>query len=59
MKRPKPFIVPEIEDEPGMAERFQRGLQRALSMPPQHRPDPKRKVGPASKGRVQKGKTKD
>src|SRR3954447_5252192 len=26
-----------IEDEPGMAERFQRGLQRALNTPPRHR----------------------
>jgi hypothetical protein len=57
-KRAKPFIVPELEDEPGMAERFQRGLQRALNTPPQHRtkPTPKTKERPASKGRVHKGK---
>ena len=50
---------PEIVDEPGMAERFQRGLQRALNTPPQHRPapTPKGKTRPASKGRVHKGKT--
>jgi len=44
--------LPEIHDEPGMAERFQRGLQRALNTPPQHRPAPKRKEHPASKGRA-------
>jgi hypothetical protein len=37
MKRAKPPELPEIIDEPGMAERFQRGLQRALNMPAQHR----------------------
>jgi hypothetical protein len=47
---------PEIEDEPGMAERFQRGLQRALNTPPQHRA-PKGKLRAASKGRVHKSKT--
>lgn len=47
---------PEITDEPGMAERFQRGLQRAFQM--QHKPiTPKAKMRPASKGRVHKGKT--
>jgi len=48
-----------ITDEPGMAERFQRGLQRALSTPPSHRraAAPKPKERPASKGRVHKGKT--
>jgi hypothetical protein len=47
---------PEIVDEPGMAERFQRGLQRALNTPPQHRTKPaaKPKVRPASKGRARK-----
>jgi hypothetical protein len=50
--------LPNIEDEPGMAERFQRGLQRALNTPPQHRPAPKRKQRPASKGRVRKGKAR-
>ena len=61
MKRSKPPVadVPEIADEPGWAERFQRGLQRALNTPPQHRsaPTPKAKERPASKGRVHKGKT--
>jgi hypothetical protein len=32
-KSPKPEL-PQIEDELGMAERFQRGLQRALISPP-------------------------
>jgi hypothetical protein len=43
-----------------MEERFQRGLQRALNTPPQHRiaPQSKPKTRPASKGRVHKGKTK-
>jgi len=48
--------LPNIVDEPGMAERFQRGLQRALNTPPQPR-SPKAKERPASKGRVHKGKT--
>jgi hypothetical protein len=56
--KPKP-AMPEIADEPGMAERFQRGLQRALNTPPQHRTKPttKPKERPASKGRVHKGKS--
>jgi hypothetical protein len=29
--------LPEIADEPGWQERFQRGLKRALTTPPQHR----------------------
>jgi hypothetical protein len=39
--------------------RFQRGLQRAFTMPhqPHAKPTPKRKERPASKGRVHKGKT--
>jgi hypothetical protein len=54
----KPTKPPEITvtDEPGMAERFQRGLQRAFTMKPTH-PTPKAKTRPASKGRVRKGKT--
>jgi hypothetical protein len=50
----------QITDEPGMEERFRRGLQRALNTPPQHRmaPLPKPKIRPPSKGRVHKGKTK-
>ena len=47
--------LPEIADEPGMAERFQRGLQRAFTMP--HKPiTPKAKERPASKGRIRKRK---
>jgi len=56
MKRPsKP--PPTIVDEPGMAERFQRALRKALNTPPKHRPaaTPKAKERPASKGRVHKG----
>ena len=46
------------KDEPGMAERFQRGLQRALNTPRKpHAPIGKKpKERPASKGRVRKGK---
>lgn len=49
-----------VTDEPGMAERFRRGLQRALSTPPKHRPapTPKPKERPASKGRVHKGRAR-
>jgi hypothetical protein len=43
----------EVQDEPGMAERFQRGLQRALNTPPTHR-TPKERT--ASNGRARKGK---
>jgi hypothetical protein len=50
----------QIIDEPGMAERFQRALRKALNTPPKHRtaPPPKMKERPASKGRVHKGKTR-
>jgi hypothetical protein len=60
MSKTKPQPIVEVHDEPGMAERFQRGLQRALNTPPQHRAKPtmpKPKERPASKGRVHKGKT--
>ena len=64
MKRPsKPPSAdpPAIVDEPGMAERFQRALRKALNTPPKHRtsPTPKTEERPASKGRVHKGKTRD
>ena len=54
-------VSPEIKDEPGMAERFQRALRKALNTPPKHRsaPIPKAKERPASKGRVHKGKTRN
>jgi hypothetical protein len=48
--------LPEVADEPGWQERFQRGLQRALNTPPAPRV-PKAKERPASKGSVHKGKT--
>jgi hypothetical protein len=56
-----PDDVPTIQDEPGMAERFQRGLQRALDTPPRHREASrsKPKERSASKGRVHKGKTRN
>jgi len=53
--------LPEIKDEPGMAARFQRGLQRALNTPPQPRTKPTAaapKERAASKGRVNKGKAR-
>ena len=65
MKRPaKPYIgiePVEIQDEPGMEERFQRALRKALNTPPKHRAAPasKPKERPASKGRVHKGKTRN
>jgi hypothetical protein len=35
--------LPEVADEPGMAERFQRGLRRALNTPHQPRAKPEKK----------------
>jgi hypothetical protein len=57
--KPPPAEPVEIHDEPGMEERFQRALRKALNTPPKHRtaPTPKTKERPASKGRVHKGKT--
>jgi hypothetical protein len=61
-KENKPISAPEVEvhDEPGMEERFQRALRKALNTPPKHRyaPTPKAKERPASKGCVHKGKTR-
>lgn len=56
-KEDKPLT---IEDEPGMAERFQRGLRNVINTPPQPRKPPttKAKERPASKGRVHKGKSR-
>ena len=36
--------LPIVKDEPGWAERFQRGLKRALETPPQNRPASKRQT---------------
>jgi hypothetical protein len=49
------------EHLPGMEERFQRALRKALNTPPKHRAAPasKPKERPASKGRVHKGKTRN
>ncbi len=62
LREPPPSTAEPIEivDEPGMAERFQRALQKALNTPPKHRsaPTQKPKERPASKGRVHKGKTR-
>lgn len=50
---------PEIVDEPGWGERFQRGLHRAFETPHKpHEPIRKPKERPASKGRVHKGRTR-
>jgi hypothetical protein len=56
-----PAESPEIVDEPGMAERFQRALRKALNTPPKHRssPIPKSKERPSSKGRVHNGRTRN
>jgi hypothetical protein len=55
MKRPAtPSTEPiEIQDEPGMEERFKRALRKALNTPLKHRaaPTPKTKERPASEGR--------
>jgi hypothetical protein len=58
--RDKPEPSP-IKDEPGMAERFQRGLRRALNTPPKHRAAqrPKPKDRPAAKAGYPKGETRD
>jgi hypothetical protein len=62
MKRPgKPSAEPvEIQDEPGMEERVQHALRKALNTPPKHRiaPMPKPKERPASKGPVHEGKAR-
>jgi hypothetical protein len=57
--KPKPANI-EVVDEPGMPERFQRGLRNLLNTPPKHGPDraPKLKERPASKGRTHKGKAR-
>jgi hypothetical protein len=47
-----------ITDEPGMSERFQRGLQRALNTPHKpHAPTRKAKEQPVTKPRVRRSKT--
>jgi hypothetical protein len=60
MKRAKPPELPEIADEPGMTERFQRGLRNLLNTPPQHRTKPptKTKDQSATKGGRIKRKAK-
>ena len=53
MKGPSkpPAEVPDLQDEPGMAERFQRGLRNLINTPPTPRKPatPKAKERPASK----------
>ena len=51
MKERSPDL-PVIHDEPGMAERFQRGLQRALNTPPQ----PRTKSKPVTKAKRRSAK---
>jgi hypothetical protein len=54
-------LADQLKDEPGMAERFQRALRKALNTPPKHQSalTPKTKERPASKGRVHKGTTRN
>ena len=56
MKSRVPDIPEEIRDEPGMAERFQRGLRNLINTPPKPRKPaaPKPKERQASKGRRRK-----
>jgi hypothetical protein len=58
-KPPQPQDLPEIVDEPGMPERFQRTLRNLLntSRKPRTTLTQKPKERPASKGRVHKGRT--
>jgi hypothetical protein len=59
MKKSSERSEPEIADEPGWAERFQRGLERAVRTPHKpHEPLRNPKERPASKGRVRKGRTR-
>jgi hypothetical protein len=55
--KPKADTHPEIIDEPGMAERFQRGLRNLINTPPQPRKPsaPKPKQRSASKGAFTRG----
>jgi len=48
----------EIELRPDGWERFVRAVHAAAKSGPKHKPAPKPKERPASKGRVHKGKTK-
>lgn len=58
---PKEPEAPQIVDEPGSSERFQRVLRNLLNTPPKPRtkPAPGLKKQPASKERVHKGKTRN
>ena len=59
MKRPTKLSTepPGIVDEPGMEERFQRALRKALNTPPKHRsaPTPKSKEQTGVKGARSQG----
>lgn len=55
-EKPRKPDLPEIKDEPGMSERFQRGLQRALNTPPKHRVADKRGDRAIERGRDPKEK---
>ena len=49
----------QVVDEPGMAERFQRGLRNLINMPPKPRKPPSAKLkerAASKKGPVHKGK---
>jgi hypothetical protein len=60
MRAPRKPHEPQIIDEPGMEERFQRVLRNALNTPPKHRTAlmPKAKKRPTSEEGVHKGKTR-
>lgn len=49
---------PEIELRPDGWERFGKAVDAAVKSGPKHRPPPKPKERPASKGRVRKGKSR-
>jgi hypothetical protein len=58
MRKPNDNTPPEIIDEAGMADGFQRGLRRALNTSPTHRSatTPTGEERPASNRHVHKGK---
>jgi len=53
-KQQKPVNTPQIADEPGWQDCFQRGLQRAFNTPPTHRTKPARASGKFANGRANK-----
>ncbi len=47
-----------VELEPDAWERFERFIKKVAQVGPKHRPTPKAKERPASKGRIHKGKSR-